>query len=62
MRLLKRLLELGHAVMLGQFGGAGRGLRADFLGFVVKLVFVVVHAINLVSACAVKSTMGTTRA
>ena len=34
---------------------------AHFLGFLVQL-FVFGHAINLVSAFAVKSTMGTTRA
>jgi hypothetical protein len=52
-------------IVLGHFRrGLGRFL-ADFLGLVVQLFFVfgrVHHAINLVSAFAVKSTMGTTRA
>ena len=38
-----------------------RGFLPNFLGLVVQLV-VLNHAINLVSAFAVKSTMGTTRA
>ena len=51
--------------MFGQLGRRLGRLLADFLGLFVE-VFVVVHsrfhAINLVSALAVKSTMGTTRA
>jgi hypothetical protein len=47
--------------VLGHFGSAFCGFLADFLRLFVKL-FVVHHAINLVSAFAVKSTMGTTRA
>ena len=61
MRLLELPLELRDAVVLGDFGRAVRGFLADFLGFVVQF-FVFGHAINLVSAFAVKSTMGTTRA
>ena len=61
MRFLELLLELGDTVVLGQLGRAVRRFLADFLGFVVQL-FVFGHAINLVSAFAVKSTMGTTRA
>jgi len=60
-RLFQQLLELGHAVMLGQLRRVGRGFRTDFVGFVVQ-VFLVHHLIYLVRACAVKSTMGTTRA
>ena len=48
-------------VVLGHFGRAVRRLLAQVLGFVVQLS-VFAHAINLVSAFAVKSTMGTTRA
>ena len=44
-----------------QLGRVLRGLLAELLGFVVQL-FVLGHAINLVRALAVKSTMGTTRA
>jgi hypothetical protein len=40
-----------------------RGFPAYLLGVLVKLFFFVLHhPINLVSALAVKSTMGTTRA
>ena len=40
-----------------------RGSQGDVVGVVgVKLVVIVNHAINLVSAFAVKSTIGTTRA
>ncbi len=49
------------AVVLGHLGSAFGGFVADFLGLVVELV-VLNHAISLVSAFAVKSTMGTTRA
>ena len=61
-RFLELLLELRDAVVLGNFGRALGGFAADFLGFVVQSVFVLDHAINLVRAFAVKSTMGTTRA
>ena len=55
--------ELRHMVVLGDLGSAVRGRLADFLRLLVQM-FVVLgrHAINLVSAFAVKSTMGTTRA
>ena len=59
--LLELLLELRHAVMLGQLGRVRGGFLANLFGFLVK-VFLVHHLINLVRACAVKSTMGTTRA
>ena len=50
-------------VVLAQLGRAVGGLLAKLLGFLVQLVFVLAnHAINLVNAFAVKSTMGTTRA
>ena len=48
------------AVVLLKLGRALRRFIADFLRFVVQLAFG--HAINLVRALAVKSTMGTTRA
>ena len=60
-RLLELRFELGDAVVLGKLGRAVGGFLAQLLGFVVQL-FVFGHAINLVSALAVKSTMGTTRA
>ena len=64
-RLAPELLELGferfQPVVLGQLGRARSGFLAQRLGFVVQ-VFFVVHAINLVSAFAVNTTMGTTRA
>ena len=53
--------QIGDVIVLGELGRALRGLLADFLGFFVQF-FVFGHAINLVSAFAVKSTMGTTRA
>ena len=63
--VIELLFEFANAVMLGHFGrGIGR-LLAKLLRLVVKLLFVLGsldHAINLVSAFAVKSTMGTTRA
>jgi ribosomal protein L11 methyltransferase len=62
---LELLLELGDAVVLGKLRRAVGGLLAQLLGFVVQLLFVfrgLCHAINLVRALAVKSTMGTTRA
>ena len=58
---LEQPLQLGDAVVLGQLGRPGGGFFANFFGFVVK-VFLVHHLMNLVRACAVKSTMGTTRA
>ena len=64
-RFLELPLELRDPVMLGDFRCALSSLLADILGFVVELFFVFgcfSHAINLVSAFAVKSTMGTTRA
>ena len=57
--------KLGDMIMLRHFGRAVGGLLAKLIGFVVQLVFVLGrfgHAISLVSAFAVKSTMGTTRA
>ena len=61
LRLLELPLELGDMVVLGKLWRILRGLLADLLGFLVQL-FVFGHAINLVRAFAVKSTMGTTRA
>ena len=52
---------LGPTPVLGHFRSVGCGLFANFFGFVVE-VFLVHHLIYLVRACAVKSTMGTTRA
>ena len=52
-------------IVLGHLGRAVRGFLAKLVGLVVQLLFVLCrlgHAINLVSAFAVKSTMGTTRA
>ena len=52
-------------VVLRHFGRAVGRLLAKLLRLVVQLLFVLGrldHAINLVSAFAVKSTMGTTRA
>ena len=52
-------------VVLGNLGSALRRLLADLLRLFVQLILVfrgVRHAINLVNALAVKSTMGTTRA
>ena len=63
--LLELALELGDPVMLRDLGRPLGRLLADFLRFLVQMLFVfrgVVHAINLVRAFAVKSTMGTTRA
>ena len=60
--VVQLLLQLGQQVVLGQFRRLGRGLLADLLGLVAQLVIIVDHAIHLVSAWAVKSTMGTTRA
>ena len=63
-RFLELPFELSELVMLLDFRSAVGGLLAKLLGLVVQLLFVfrVYHAINLVSAFAVKSTMGTTRA
>ena len=64
-RFLELLLELCDAVVLGDLGRILRRFPAQLLRVVVQLLFVfrgVHHAINLVSALAVKSTMGTTRA
>src|SRR6185312_7174755 len=62
-RLLELLFELGDMVVLGDLGRFVRGLLAKLLGFVVQLLLGRFgHAISLVSAFAVKSTMGTTRA
>ena len=52
-------------IVLGYFGRGLRGLLAQFVRLFMELFFVfgrLCHAINLVSAFAVKSTMGTTRA
>jgi len=49
------------AVMLSQLRRIRRGFVPNVFGFLVP-VFFVHHLINLVRACAVKSTMGTTRA
>ncbi len=52
-------------VVLCDLGRAFSRLLADFLRLLVELIFVLCglcHAISLVSAFAVKSTMGTTRA
>ena len=59
--LFEQPLELRHAIVLGDLRGAFGRFLADFLGLLVEF-FVFAHAINLVSAFAVKSTMGTTRA
>ena len=64
-RFLELRFELRDAVMLRDLGRAVGRLLAELLGVFVKLLFVLGcfhHAINLVSAFAVKSTMGTTRA
>lgn len=55
------LLKLGDLVVLLQLGQILRRFVAKVFGVVVQFS-VVNHAINLVSALAVKSTMGTTRA
>ena len=63
--LLELLFELGDMVMFRQLRRASRRFLADFLGLFMQMVFIFrcfCHAINLVSAFAVKSTMGTTRA
>jgi hypothetical protein len=65
LRLLELLFEFRNAVVLGDFRSAFGRFLADFLRGLVQLFFVFgcfCHAINLVSAFAVKSTMGTTRA
>ena len=54
-------LELRDAVMFRNFRGALGGFAADFLRFVFQS-FVLDHAISLVRAFAVKSTIGMTRA
>ena len=54
-------LKLGEAVVLLQLRRLLRGFVADIFRLVMQLA-VFGHAINLVSAFAVKSTMGTTRA
>src|SRR3954452_11378155 len=59
-QLFELLFELRDMVVLGDLRRALRSLLADFLRLLVQL-FVFAHAINLVSAFAVKSTMGTTR-
>ena len=61
-RFLQGRLELRNAVVLGDFGRTFSGFAADFLRFFSKLVVVLVHAISLVRAFAVKSTIGMTRA
>ena len=58
---LKLPLQVRDAVMLGQLRRTRRGFIPNVFGFLVQ-VFFVHHLINLVRACAVKSTMGTTRA
>ncbi len=60
-RLRELFFQLRDAIVLGKFGRVLRSFLADLLGVVVQL-FVFAHAISLVSAFAVKSTMGTTRA
>ena len=60
--ILQLLVQLGELIMLPELGRFRRGLGANLLGFLVQLVVIVVHAIHLVRAWAVKSTMGTTRA
>jgi hypothetical protein len=65
LRLVELPFEVGDVIVLGDFRRAVRGLLAQLVGLLVELVFVLRshgHAINLVSAFAVKSTMGTTRA
>jgi len=61
----RSMLERGDMVVFRHFWRALGRLPADLVRLLVKLVFVsgrIGHAINLVSAFAVKSTMGTTRA
>ena len=56
---------LDLVLLLGELGRSLGSLLAELLGLVVQLLFVLRrfhHAMNLVSAFAVKSTMGTTRA
>ena len=65
LRLLELTLQFCDAVVLGDLRRAFGRLLADFFRFLVKVSVVLrsfCHAINLVSAFAVKSTMGTTRA
>ncbi len=61
LRFLELPLKLGEAVVLLKLRRFLRGFVTDFFRLVVQLA-VFGHAINLVSAFAVKSTMGTTRA
>ena len=64
-RFLELPFELGDAIMLRDFGSTLGRLLTDLFRLFVQFFFVlrgVCHAINLVSALAVKSTMGTTRA
>ena len=61
-KLIKLPLKLRYAVVLRDFGRSFRGFAADFLRLFLKPVVVIVHAINLVRALAVKSTIGLTRA
>ena len=60
-RFLQLALELRDAVVLRDLGRFLGGFAADFLRFFVQFL-VLDHAINLVRALAVKSTIGMTRA